>query len=568
MQFFKESRQFVKAHPMVQALVLAAAYCMVVSVITWPLLSLVITGNPERLYAEPSHCDTGGTLWFHWWFDNAVRNGFDFFDSPFLSYPAGENIWVTAGNFMLFLVAWPIMHLRGLIAGYNTIVWLLCLLNCLAGYYLVRLTIPGRTWAFIGGIGVAFNNFTFREMWSGRLEQLFVAAMVIGIAMLIRLAREPSWRTALGWAAALIITSLFSWHYGIMLGMVGALAMFGWSVRQNWRAVRFGIAGGAFALLALMPLILNLGRAFAGEYSWHPVASEETTQHLMLAIMRSESLDLATLQLRAPTISRFSVAFLLAPLSVGLVFFSALRRQGRSWMLFGGIALLMAMGPVAEAAGHTFPLPFLLLMKTVPYMVRFLWPIRFIIFFYIAASILLTMIFRQCWETTRPAGRLVLTAITALLIWGEIAGDSQIYRHLDARRFDQPRIYYELARMPPGAMLELPVNSFSMVAQTVHGKPLFSGSIATPAPIVPDRTRHILEESGLDGPPPVAPTARLRRFLNRHQFRYLLLNEKRFREIGACDTGCWRNVLKNYENEFGPPVAVDKRAGLVLFAVK
>jgi hypothetical protein len=187
--------------------------------------------------------------------------------------------------------------------------------------------------------------------------------------------------------------------------------------------------------------------------------------------------------------------------------------QSRLWMTVAAVFLVWSLGPYLQIFGvnTAFPLPGILL-RYVPIVSNARLPARAVVFVCLGVAVLLAI---ACASSRRlqPSSR--VAALVALVL-------VDCWMPLPTHRLETPPVYEQLARLPAGAVLEIPFgirDSFGeegrfdtsvLYYQFTHGKPIAGGYVSRVAPSVKARYRGepvfdaLLRLSGGEaGPPPI-----------------------------------------------------------------
>lgn len=546
-----------------------AGYAIIVALLTWPLARLVLTGNSELIYASTSHPDTNGTLWFHWWLDFALSSGLDPLHTEYLSYPLGEDLSVTCGNFLVLAVLYPVMKLLGLVWGYNTAVWLILVLNCGAGFLLLNEIFRNRGLAFAGGTLVSINNFTLVEMWQGRLEQLLILWLVLCLWALLKIGNTPKRRYAVAFAVFYVLTALSLWHYGIMVAIVLCFWMTVRALRAEWRAIRLALAGLGIGVIFLIPAAVLQVAALRSAYQWSLTGRAPTEA-------RSELLETMTLgSLRARDLllpadhEHISVAVVLAVVLACCFLSRTVRREGGYWIGLCILAIVMALGPewCLSERGNGTPLPFYFLAKYVPVMVRFIWPARFLVFFYVSSLIIGLLALRAAWHAVGIRFRAGLVLLVIAILWAEFLVFCPQFAAMSPGPLSVPPVYRELAKLPPGAVIELPMKSSRLFWQTVHEKRSFVTSVADPMTLVPHERLQLLRDLGLTMRSVTIPGTNALARLRGWGFRYVVIHRDFFLAEIAESRESWNRAEEHLDELLGRPVVLGPDTNRLLYTI-
>lgn len=165
----------------------------------------------------------------------------------------------------------------------------------------------------------------------------------------------------------------------------------------------------------------------------------------------------------------------------------------RLWVLVTAVFLVWALGPYLLLFGMNTGLPLpQVLLRFLPILSNARIPGHAAIFVALGAAVLLALSLAS-WRPHRP-----VLAISALLVL--IAADFWA-APIPLVVLDRPPIYERLLRLPPGAVLELPLgirDGFGeegrldpsvFLHQTIHGRPILSGYVSRLSPVLRARYR-------------------------------------------------------------------------------
>jgi general stress protein CsbA len=467
------------------AAIAALGYALLTALFTWPLPYFFFThhvgqsGGDARIY-----------LWNLWWVRKALV---DLHTSPlqtdYIFYPVGIGLALHTLALLHGVVFVPLSALLGDVAGANLIVCATFVASALATYALCRRLGAGPQGAFLGGLAFGFCPYRLARL-AGHYDLLSTEWIPLYALVLLAVMSAGSMRAGVillaGAAAAacgytnlsyLIFLALFSLLYGIWLVATRA---------QRPRAVALrGALVGLTAAALLIPLATS---------AWHDLAS---WRYLPYPGSGRYVADLAAYVRPGPAQTvlgpRFGRAFdpdltdtTVFPgyflLAAGLA--AALDRRTRSgrgfWVLLGGVAFLLSLGPSLRVGGRDIgvPLPFIL-FERLPLLEHLRAPSRFSILFVLALAVLLAAGW-TAWlgRVRRSSLRGLLTAAAAALMVAEsLAVPVPVFQA------GAPEIFGHVMREPGDfTVLEIPgidqVPGRIMYDQTVHGKRIFIGTAA------------------------------------------------------------------------------------------
>ena len=530
-------------------------YALVVLLATYPLASLLTSGDGHTIFAFAKHPDTDGTLWFHWWFGHALDNGLPLFQTPYLSFPQGEDLWLTCGNVVLLALLYPVFELFGPVGGYNASAWLILTLNCCAGYLLVQEALGSRAWGICGGALIGVNNFLLCELREGRLEQLFIVWLLLALWASLRLASTHQRRYAASLALLYALTALTSWHYGIMLSMVLGLWVALEATRRRWRWIKLALAGLAGGLLLILPGVVMQYSAMASAYSWDIAGgAAEGARGEMFREMSFGALKPGQLLFSAACCQPALGVLLLVVAAAGCLS-RTVRQRAKIWLWLCPFVLAWALGPVwgAWRGGDQARLPFYYLAEYVPVMARFLWPERYILFIYISATVVGLMALKAGWDAGGHLRKVSMMGLLAAVAWAELYLVGTELWSLRPQTIEVPRVYRELATMPPRAVLELPPDGSNLYLQTFHQKPAFMSSLPYPQSLVTRKRLQFIEWLGLEMGQATVPGAATVKRLKEAGFGYVIVHEEQLLKKLKYDHDRWRQMKRRLDELLGTP---------------
>jgi len=213
------------------------------------------------------------------------------------------------------------------------------------------------------------------------------------------------------------------------------------------------------------------------------------------------------------------------------------RSDARPFIVVGIVFLIWSLGPYLLVAGvNTGLILPETLLRFVPIVSNARIPGRAFIMVVLAASVFLALVVSAMPPARRRSAAALLGALVLIDLFAV---------PLPTTRLTTPGIYQELAAMPPGALIEVPLgirDGFGeegaldhrvLFYQSVHGKPLVGGFVArvadpmkAPYRDVPFLKALLMLSAGGDLNDPVARAgqADAARYCREHGIRYLMLN--------------------------------------------
>jgi len=463
----------------------ALVYVALTALFTWPLPYFFFThhvgesGGDARIY-----------LWNLWWVRKALV---DLHVNPlrtdYIFYPVGIGLALHTLALLHGVLFVPISALLGSVAAANSIVCATFVASALAAYALCRRLGASPEGAFLAGVAFGFCPYRLARL-AGHYDLLSTEWMPLYALAFLALMDAGSTRAGLALltgaaAAACGYTNL---SYLIFLAFFSLLyaAWVGATHRPRLRPVAARLAlVGLIAIALLLPLAIAAARDLR---SWRYLPYPGTGRYVadLAAYVRPGPAQ----TLLGPRIGRAfdrdltdTTVFPGYVLLVAGIAALASRRTRRGlgfWILLGGCAFVLSLGPSLRVAGRDLglPLPFAVLPH-VPVLQHMRAPSRFSILVVLALAVLLAAGW-TAWlaRVRRPSARLLLTAAAAALMAAEyLAVPVPLFRA------GAPAVFARVAREPGDfTVVEIPgidqVPGRIMYDQTIHGKRIFIGTAA------------------------------------------------------------------------------------------
>lgn len=570
------------------------------------LLGAVFLGAMPQLgsgFLGIEYVDHYGTQWFYWFAEHALLDGADFAHTDLFFHPWGKDVYGhTGANVLDAVLAIPFRALLGPALGYNVFVLLGLAGSAAAFWWLSGELVQDRVARLAGTAAYALGPFLLIELVEGRPTQGIVVLPVLCLMFLLR----TSSRRGVGWPLLaglfLALTGLQYWFYAFFLG-VAALAL---GVVRSLRPPadaggrlrvfgRFALAGGV-SLVLVLPFALSLAQgAESGAVPglldtarWTGVTSPPITEESMwVGMYLWQPLRYWAgfyIQNRETGIESFLASAVWVPAMVWPLLVVWLWRPGRwdRWtaLSMGGVATLLAMGPIVLVGESLLPnWPYILLADALPFVRRLWWPGRA---FVVVGLVMGLGVVVALATLARRWGRPVQVGAVALLLgstgW-ELHGQDVL--PMPTWSAQVPAGYRCLAGGPPGAVLELPFNwtQAHLWYQTAHKRPIFGGMLEDNTAFTPAETQALLLNNSFVssllttsavGQTADAPAPEDKAALHALGYRYVLLQKDAYaahrdqEESGAQKIK--RTQLRRMGQALGrlagPPVYSDRRVAL------
>lgn len=469
----------------------------------WPMPAKLAT------HVHGDRFDAWTTLWLMWHVEDRLDAGALTAVTDRILYPVGYNLW-SFGHAALqgigVLMMWAGLPL---IVAYNLLLILATATSGAAAHLLGKELGGTHAAGFAAGVVFATSPYLYGEGAAGCIELVAAGLLPLHVWLLVRLAREPSWRRMMAAAAGLAIIGPFNWYYTLFAGMLGAgFAAWRWLAGER-RAAALMLASFALAGLSNAPLIPLVRRETPtrpplSASTFEDAGAWERARELAdgrvdiddLTVARAEEADAMQVPQNTTTVRGLLLGrFTLNPLGttpgalatvVGIAGALLAGKRARGWLVLAAGATLLTLGPFLMVDdtpplpewSATIPLPYALAYQWVPFFAKAYRPYR------------IGVIALTCLAAAAASGvphlrerlRAPILGLLALLgftqpFW---AGDRPGLRELaDART---PPLYDQLRALPDGAVIELPLqyqpltlaNARLQYNQVAHGKPLLN----------------------------------------------------------------------------------------------
>ncbi len=468
--------------PLLDWLGVCTIYTLGAIVFLWPMPAALTT----KVWGD--RFDAWTTLWLIDHVHHHLADGTLQAVTTDVLFPFGYNLW-SFGHAMLQLMGVGLMFCGiPLVPAYNLLLIGGFATSGLGAHLLGRALSKDHLGGFVAGIVFATSPYLYGEGAAGCIELVAAGLIPLYALSLVRIARDPGWRTAWPSALCLAIVGPFNWYYTLFAGMLGIgivawqLAEFRWKA-AGWMVLAILVAGAADA--PLIPLVRRetptrpaLSSAlFEDESAWDEkqgvsdgkVELKDLTEPLledhdaMQVVENSTTVD-ALVRARFTVNPLQSTPGLLA-FGVGLLGALASWRRGAGWSLIAIAATVLTLGPFLRIDetpplpkwSGSLPLPYYYAYQYLPFFSKAYRPYR------------IGVITLTCCAALGAAGMAVLATEVrrawlqgATLILGLAAvtqpfwsGDKPALRPLTDAAI--PDIYDKLKDEPPGAVVEIPL---------------------------------------------------------------------------------------------------------------
>jgi len=510
-----------------RALSALAYFCAIAVWLTWPLsarLGTALNPGPDSLL----------NYWALGWNFHALwSDPSAFFDANIFA-PRPDTLAYSEHLFGIAAVVWPIFAVTGNLVLTNNVAILLSFVVAGFGMFLLVRQLTESGWAgLVSGTVLLAAPYRFAHI--GQLQLLSFHWIPIVLWCVLRFLSTGERRFLVGVVVSSLLQILSCNYYAVYLALsivvlVCVLLVAGRSVLTRSVVLRSSVGIAVVSLVALpffLPYLRNQESGFYRRYEDVVQFSAEPMDYL-----RPSSFNKAPHMEWLPKQVRSEKALFPGALAIVLAAFGvfygarATKRSplGRAFWIFfcvlGALAFVLSLGP--ETAAGT-PLPYRYFYRHVPGFGGMRAPARMAVLALVATAALAGF---GTLGLSRRTRSWVGAGVVALMLF-EYQTYSLGRAIPDAP--EVPLIYGQLAKLPRGVVLELPIHegeaitreSVYMYYSTTHWMPLvngFSGWWPNDYWEVVGRLRHF-------------PTARILRFLlERAPVRYVVIHYDRFAE--------------------------------------
>jgi hypothetical protein len=377
-------------------------------------------------------------------------------------------------------------------AATNSAIAIGLLLSFLCTWALVRRLTQSAGAGIVAGTIYSFSPYLLGHTAHVQLQMVFVVPLVF--LALHRLVDQPTWGRSVQLGLAVALSGLACGYYGIYGGLALGLAaiFFGSRDLKYWRGLGVALVT---AVIFVAPVFIAFRRARAESGGNPDIKLEQSFGHSATLLNYLESGAWAhewwrpALGLTKPDpVFPGITALVLVLVLVGAVLLRRADGLSKRWIFgyltIGAVALWASLGPAAHL--------YTVLYQFVPAVDLLRAPARFSVVVQLAVAVLagfaVSRIGKQWW----------IAAALTLLVAAESGAKTPTWGWPSwtlPRINAFPQAYHQLAKMPPGVVVEFPFaydpgnfhnHTESMLNSTVHWLPLVNGySDVTPPDFVP-----------------------------------------------------------------------------------
>jgi hypothetical protein len=531
----------------------AIAALVLCVVLTWP----VVLFPTELLMGHPGN-DNWNHVWGYWWVAEAVTQGQWPQWTELLSYPDGGTLYFI--DTVQALIATPIYMLVGPAMAFNLVIMFGFALSAWGAWLLAHRLTGDPVCSGIAMVIYGASPHLLGQAYNGISETVCAGWLPIALWSLLHFLDRPNWRRALGLGAAMAMTMLTSWYYGLF-AVIATAVILGWrALRQVWiqpwvRSL-IRLTGAAVTGLLLVGPLLAVFRASLDApdalVTRDPefVAASLLYHNITDIIAFFEPTKVPSPDLLAMYGEELVIVIYLGWVGLFLLGYALLatrrHREFGPWIWLGVFFFVFSLGPylnmfggMVEVDGRRIPLPFLPLFDALPLFSRISHPFRFVVGVSLAVSLVAAHGLRHMTRHSSQSRRVALVLSFSVLALVEFRYASPATLPVPVSDAVIPKAYTEMANDPePGAVLDLPMavpnleRAVYVWYQTEHGRPVPWGlNDPMPETLLKNRLTATLirfEAHRSGSMPPGLPELDLvigSRALARQGYRYIVLHE-------------------------------------------
>lgn len=414
--------------PPVLALGLYTLLAVLLYVRAWASPTDTWAGNPG---------DPAGFMWLLSRTPGVVGNVHAAFFTNNVNYPFGHNLMWAPNVPLVTLLAWPITHLWGPVAAYNTMMTAGFALSAWAAFFAARSFVRSDVGAAVAGLLYGFSPYMIGHGY-GHLNMTFVVVpplLLLVLDEVFRRQRVRPYFAGLGLAALAAAQFFISQEILLSSGVVALVGLVVLLVghREEIRARArhvvscFAVALPTFALIVAYPLRIM----FFGPERLGPIATDPYVNDLLTFVVPPPTLRFAGITALAPwrhwsgNPAEWN-GYLGLPLLVLLcVAAFTLRRNPRArfFAIMTGLSAVLSLGAFLHVNGLVtgIPLPWWVLAN-LP-VTHDMEAARLMLYGYLFAGVLVAMLadaHRPGWRRLAPYGALAVLAAVTLLPRGYV----------------------------------------------------------------------------------------------------------------------------------------------------
>jgi hypothetical protein len=222
----------------VNHLLALALYLALTLLFAWPVLLNLTQGTPGHFPV-----DRNQNLWNFWWFRRSLLETFSNpYQSNFLFYPFGVNLYLHTFSPYNLLAGLPLQLIFGLIPGYGLLELSTFILAPYGGYLLTRYLTKNEGAALVGGAVYGFCAYHFVELLMDQMNLVSLQWLPFFVLFLLKTDRATTRRDLLsnGALAAFffLLSMMVDFYYAVYLVMFAGLWWLWRCGPVIWQALR------------------------------------------------------------------------------------------------------------------------------------------------------------------------------------------------------------------------------------------------------------------------------------------------------------------------------------------
>ena len=465
-------------------------YLLLTIIVTYPLIRHFGTHLPG------DGRDAWQNYWDYWWLRTALASGQNPYQTPLLYAPYGAPLYLHTLNPFNGLVTLPIQIAFGLIAAYNSVVFLSFTLAAYFAYLLVARVSGSQRAGFVGGVIYAFGSYHFAHLLghTNLLASEWLPAYLLCLVAAVETVGRHRLPPIGAGAGATLLIALCDWQYLLFAALLTALyAPFAAIARRSFTPLVVAAAIGIGGLILTLPLLLPTVRELRATAATRPaVLGPEAFSADLLSFVTPSPLhpwwgawaERLGGRAVAPAVER-AVYLGFGPLALAALGLWLRRRQALGWGLAALIFATLALGPTLQIAGQGYPaipMPYRIL-QGIPGVNVSRVPARFALLVTLCLAILAGLGLAGFGSRFPKLGRGAAAKIASPLLVAALLAEHFVAPY-PLMAVEEPPFYRQLAVTSEiGVVLELPFSltrATSLFGQTVHGRPLVGGYLSRP----------------------------------------------------------------------------------------
>lgn len=493
----------------VRILILGAVFTVTVAVITFP----VILYPSSRLLGseEPINEDTVFPIWCHWYLSEQIpvvlTRPSSLRTTELFYYPWGTDLYLSNPCYYTDAIPSPVTATAGFPADVNFHLFVVIIGNACAAYLAGRWLGAGMTASALGGALFTTIPYFSQAIIDGRPEQSNAWFVLLGMCLGLQVLYRGGKRRICAAAAVFCLAGIFYWFHAVflLLFMAGCLIFTVFRASAGLRTVPVKRATAVtilfFALIT--PFVYPFINETISKGRYHGIKLDKLVPLSLQPAPGADEFSGET-TLKSPGALEAlggAPAILVLALAAAVLIRCSNRRRTLFWMGTAVCFYLLSLGPVLQVRNLSVPLPFSLLHAFVPFFSRIMDTNRLGVMMH--AACVLALISGLAALSREHAFKTRTTAVFCLLVWFAsvaLSLTTRVHRVIPAPR--QPSSIRQLADLPPGAVIDVPLLSNQVASQGVwyqisHRRPMLTGPGVTLGFLRPGEFEQLRKENSL-----------------------------------------------------------------------